>query len=122
MVDKDSSRLSGPKWAVLKPLARAMRRGPTPAEALLWACLRNSQLGAKFRRQHALGPFILDFYCARYDLAIEVDGTIHRFSQQQDRERADFLTDLGITLLRFTNDQVEVDIERVIERIRDAMK
>ena len=95
----------------LRLRAREMRNNPTPAEDALWSVLRNRQLGGfKFRRQHRILPFILDFYCVQLKLAIEVDGPIHELSKEQDEFRTKYLNDLGIDVLRFSNEQVLNDM------------
>src|SRR5688500_17970966 len=65
------------QWKALKPFARTMRNVPTPAEQRLWEQLRNRGTGAKFRRQHAIEGFIVDFVCIEHKLIIELDGSIH---------------------------------------------
>lgn len=75
----------------LQTAAREMRREPTPAEAVLWSALRGGRLGVRFRRQHPVGRFILDFWCAEAKLAIEVDGGIHDEQHDRDEARTDFL-------------------------------
>mgnify|MGYP001770978009 FL=1 len=70
-------------WEKLKPLARQMRREPTPAEDKLWQKLRHKQiLGYKFRRQHTIDRFIVDFYCGEARLVVEVDGEVHDYTQE----------------------------------------
>lgn len=111
-----------PKWTRRSTLraighhARQMRRIPTRAEALLWARVRDSQLGAKFRRQHPLGPFIIDFYCHSARLVIEVDGPVHTSSLDADSARDEFFIEHGIRVIHFTNNQVESDLDSVLER------
>ena len=102
-------------WEKLKPLARQMRREPTPAEELLWQKLRQKQLlGFKFRRQQAIDRFIVDFYCAEARLVVEVDGEIHDYTQQEDRIRQEFLQGLGMRVLRFRNEDVLLAVEGVL--------
>ena len=80
-------------------LARELRRRPTPAEELLWAGLRKRQAkGLKFRRQHPIGPYIVDFYCAALRLVVEIDGGYHRERGEEDAERSAYLRERGITL------------------------
>ena len=106
------------RWSVLAPEVRLMRGRPTRAENLLWQELRRNALGAnKFRRQHALGPFIVDFYCVPARLVIEVDGPIHRNQVDRDEERQACLEGLGLTVLRFSNDEILNDIQNVLGRI-----
>jgi cyclase len=99
--------------------ARELRDNPTAAEKLLWNKLRNKKLGVKFRRQHPISDFIVDFYCHELKLVIEVDGGYHleRDQKEYDKYRADDLSDLGITIISFTNDQVENKIEEVLKEI-----
>lgn len=106
-------------WRRLKPLARQMRAEPTPAEHRLWQRLRKRQVqGVKFRRQVAIERFIVDFCCFDMRLIIEVDGLIHQYSQDQDAIRQEYLESVGFCVVRFTNEEVFVNIERVIERIK----
>jgi very-short-patch-repair endonuclease len=98
--------------------AREMRRDPTPAERTLWEHVRNCQLaGCKFRRQHTIDRFVVDFYCATRNLVIEVDGPIHNTQQAEDAERQTRLETLGLRVLRFANDEILGDIDCVVERI-----
>ncbi|NMC79440.1 MAG: DUF559 domain-containing protein [Chloroflexi bacterium] len=99
-----------------------MRHNPTPEEDRLWQALRNKQLtGAKFRRQHAIDRFIVDFYCAEARLVVEVDGPIHQYSQEEDATRQEFLESQGLRVLRFSNDQINQDVETVLEQIAAAL-
>ncbi|WP_082127231.1 endonuclease domain-containing protein [Calothrix sp. 336/3] len=105
-------------WEKLKPLARQMRREPTAAENRLWQRLKNKQiLGYKFRRQHAIDRFIVDFICNQAQLVIEVDGEIHDYTQQQDGIRQEFLESLGLRVIRFRNEEVLEHIDGVVEEI-----
>lgn len=100
--------------------ARQLRRTETEAEKKLWLYLRNRRLmGKKFRRQHAIDTYILDFYCHESKLAVELDGPIHNgeMNRQYDKARTDVLAELGLRIIRFSNDEVMNDIERVLERI-----
>ncbi len=88
--------------------AREFRRVPTPSERLLWAALRDRQVyGLKFRRQHAIGPFAVDFFCAAHRLIVEVDGPIHDSQREHDAERQRLLEACGYSMLRFSAAQVE---------------
>lgn len=103
---------------------RELRKNQTKAEALLWSCLRNRQLnGYKFRRQHPVEGFILDFFCPDARLAIELDGAGHRstVAHEYDAYREQVLRDKGIHVLRFWNSDVEHDLEKVILRINAAI-
>jgi very-short-patch-repair endonuclease len=100
--------------------ARELRLTPTPAEAALWEQIRNRRLGSlKFRRQHPWHGYVLDVFCPALQLAIEVDGGVHRNPEQAqlDAERRAHLESAGIRVLRFRNDQVEQDMDGVLKRI-----
>ena len=108
-------------WEKLKPLAREKRHEPTPAEDHLWQRLRGRQVaGVKFRRQHAIDKFIVDFFSVEAHLAVEVDGPIHQYSQVEDDVRQEFLESMGIQVLRFTNDAVIRSTDEVIKAIISA--
>jgi very-short-patch-repair endonuclease len=110
-------------WSRIKPVARQNRQAPTDAEARLWDSLRGSRLeGLRFRRQHAIDPFIVDFYCARAKLVIEVDGPIHRSSVEQDQARQEDLNRRGLTVIRFSNEEVMNSIDSVVDRIGRAAR
>ncbi|MBM4260858.1 MAG: endonuclease domain-containing protein [Deltaproteobacteria bacterium] len=103
--------------------ARKLRSATTDAEKKLWACLRANQLfGAKFRRQHPIGPFIADFCCVERALVVELDGGQHAGRLAEDRDRTQFLERQGFRVLRFWNDEVLTNTTGVLERISDALK
>lgn len=105
-------------WDKLKPLARQLRFQPTVAEQSLWSHLRNRQLaGLKFRRQYAIDKFIADFCCLEKRLIIEVDGLIHQYTAEEDSIRQEYLESVGFTVIRFTNDDVEQNINAVLDSI-----
>ena len=100
--------------------ARYLRKNATPAEQKLWRHLRNREFaGYKFRRQHPIGPYVLDFYCPTARVAIEVDGSGHAFSagQEHDSAREAFLAESGIHVLRFYNQQVYQEFDGVLQAI-----
>ena len=98
--------------------ARELRQPQTPAERVLWGRLRNRQLGGhKFRRQHPIGRFIVDFYCDECGLAIEIDGDSHADQVEYDAERTAWLAEGGTRVIRFTNRQVHQQIDAVLEAI-----
>jgi len=102
-------------------IAQENRKHPTPAEELLWQRLRKKQqLGKKFRRQHPLSTYVVDFYCHECLLVVEADGPIHLSNDNPsyDKNRTEFLNNLGILVLRFTNDEILQDIESVLRTIR----
>jgi very-short-patch-repair endonuclease len=95
-----------------------LRRNATTPEQLLWSILSRRQLGGlKFRRQHPIEPYIVDFYCSSANLVIELDGESHEGRQIYDKDRAGQLTKLGVRILRFTNDDVIHNLEGVAEVI-----
>ena len=101
----------------IRARARELRQPQTPAERTLWSRLRNRQLGPKFRRQHPIGRFIVDFYCAQAKLAIEIDGDTHADQVEYDAERTAWLAEQGVRVVRFTNRQVHRQIEDVLQAI-----
>ena len=101
--------------------ARALRKELTPAERKLWAALRQKQLGVKFRRQHAIGPYITDFCCIREKLVIEVDGSQHLDQEDYDAERTAYLEARGYRVLRFWNNHILKNLNGVIKVIQEAL-
>lgn len=104
--------------------ARALRQASTTAEQLLWRHLRNRQLaGAKFRRQHPLGPYILDFVCLEHGLVVELDGGQHADLQAQayDQQRSAWLQQQGLRVLRFWNHEVVQQTNEVLARVLQAL-
>ena len=100
-----------------------MRKTPSPAEARLWAYLRNHQrLGFSFRRQHPVGPYIVDFCCSKAKLIIELDGGQHIDQECYDQTRTAYLQEKGYKVFRFWNNQVMDEIEGVILVIEDELK
>ena len=95
----------------------------TPAEGLLWRALRSRQLGAKFRRQHPVGPYIADFYSREAGLVIEVDGETHYTPEGEahDEKRDAYLTGLGLAVLHFINPEITRQLEGVLEAIAEAI-
>ncbi len=110
---------------VLTSRRKELRNNSTPAERLLWSMLQHSNLGGyKFRRQHSVGSYILDFYCPSKRLAIELDGDSHFTDAaiESDRERTAYLNALNITVLRFLNSDVYDNLNIVCERILRELK
>ena len=102
--------------------ARGQRREPTQSESRLWQELRRRQLGFRFRRQHPIGEFILDFYCGEVRLAVEVDGPVHEGQRGYDQYRDEWLADQGIRVLRIADEDVTRDLDGVLSRIREALE
>ncbi len=85
---------------------------------VLWQTLRNRRVGnAKWRRQHPIGSFIVDFFCAGHRLVLEVDGSIHNQQIERDAQRTAYLEQLGYRVVRFSNEQIEQDLEAVLQQI-----
>ena len=101
--------------------APALRRGMTDAERRLWATLRAEQLGVKFRRQHPLDPYVLDFACLDPKLAIEVDGSQHLEQARYDCERGAWLTAQGYVVLRVWANEALSNTAGVLSRIQEAL-
>jgi very-short-patch-repair endonuclease len=98
--------------------ARQLRKELTPAEQRLWVYLRNNKLnGVNFRRQHAIGSYIVDFVSIKHKLVIELDGSQHLNQEERDAERTQYLESQGYKVIRFWNDKVENDIEGVVRAI-----
>ena len=102
----------------LLPIKRRLRSNSTRAEELLWAKLRHKQFfTVKFRRQHGIGPYIVDFFCSEKRLVVEVDGDTHATETQQtkDHTREEYLRSLGLQVVRYTNDEVLNNLDGVLE-------
>jgi very-short-patch-repair endonuclease len=108
--------MSDPKGA----LARRLRLTPTDAEIRLWSRLRRKQLeGYRFRRQHPLGPYVVDFFCATAKLIVEVDGGQHA---EDGEARTNWLEARGYRVIRFWNNDVLANTEGVLHMILDALR
>ena len=103
--------------------AKRMRKEPTDAEAALWELLRDKKLGDKFRRQHLIDDFIVDFVCLSKNLVIEVDGGYHNDLTQKeyDQQRTLYLNEKGFKVIRFTNEEVLGNTEAVLTKIKDIL-
>ncbi|MBR1472629.1 MAG: endonuclease domain-containing protein [Paludibacteraceae bacterium] len=112
------------EYPVLKEHAQHMRKEPTEAESILWQYLNSKHLGIKFRRQHIIDSYIVDFVCLSKKLVIEVDGKYHDKTEQKalDEQRHHRLRELGFTIIRFTNEQVMCDIENTILSIKNHLQ
>lgn len=109
----------------LKPLSRDLRRAMTECERLLWSRLRRKQiLGVTFYRQKPIGPFIVDFYAPAAKLVVEVDGSQHLEPEHamRDADRDEYLASLGLSVLRFGNEQVLRQTDAVVEVIQAAVE
>ena len=115
-----------PRWRASREMqqrARELRKEMTFAEKRLWQYLRNDQLdGAHFRKQHAVNTYIVDFFCAKSKLVIEVDGDSHAEQIEYDAARTQWLNEQHrYRVLRFTNREVLTNTEAVVEAIRAAL-
>jgi very-short-patch-repair endonuclease len=108
--------MEAPKRSITR--ARQLRRRLTPPEARLWSALRWKNLTRHFRRQHPIGPYILDFYCAAAGLAVEVDGAGHLGRVAHDARRDHWLLERGIHTHRIPAIDVRDNLEGVLETIR----
>ena len=102
--------------------ARILRKNMTHCEKLLWERLKGKQIGGhRFRRQHPIYFFIADFYCHEARIVIEIDGEIHDGQKDYDDGRSAEMEKYDIRVIRFTNKEVEENIENVISRIREIV-
>ena len=103
--------------------SRQLRRRSTDVERLLWSKMRDRQLaGAKFRRQHPIGPYIVDFLCLEQRLVIELDGGQHAHRSRQDADRDQWLELRGYRVLRFWNNDAMRNVEGVLQRISEVLE
>lgn len=103
--------------------ARELRREKTPAETILWQELRRNKLGVHFRRQQVIAGFIVDFYCHKAGLVIELNGGVHQRDEQKenDAKRDKALDKMGLRIVRFKNDEVVMDLSVVLGRIQELI-
>lgn len=102
---------------------KELRNNATPEEVLLWSKLKHSQLGFKFRRQHSIGGYIVDFYCPSKKLVIEIDGPQHltKESKEYDKVRTKFFEGLNIRTIRFSNIEVNLNLNNVLKNIKEKL-
>lgn len=105
-------------------LAKDLRRNMTDTEKLLWNHLKAGVQGLKFRRQHPIGIYIADFYCHKIKLIVEIDGSIHNLKdvKENDKKREDDLRGWGNTIIRFTNENVFKNLDRVHAEINKTVE
>jgi very-short-patch-repair endonuclease len=116
-LEKTTSRIRG-STPEIELNARNLRQNLTPAEQILWQHLRNRKLhGLKFRRQHPIGRFIVDFYCPESRLIVELDGEIHDRQFEYDTARTEQLQAYGDRVLRFQNQEVLDRLSSVLDEI-----
>ena len=113
----------GSTYQLLLQNAKNNRKHMTEAESVLWHCLRGSQLGCQFRRQHPIYGYIPDFVCLKKRLVVEVDGGYHYIGNQplSDEERTNYLNQYGFEVIRFTNEEVLSNIDNVLTTIKRVM-
>jgi very-short-patch-repair endonuclease len=102
--------------------AKELRREMTPAEKILWHELRANKLGVHFRRQQIIQGFIVDFYCHKAGLVIEVDGDIHDLQKEEDERREKVLSEMGLKIVRFRNDEIVRGLSAVVGKIREVIQ
>jgi very-short-patch-repair endonuclease len=98
-----------------------LRKNQTPQEVILWEVLSNKKLGVKFRRQHSIGSYIVDFYCHEKKLVIELDGSQHMKQKEYDTERDNFLKSHNITTIRFWNNHIDESLDGVVMKILEVI-
>ena len=109
--------------SIIFQLAQHLRHNPTNSETVLWNRLKQKQLGVKFRRQHPVGEFIVDFYSHENRLIIELDGGIHNTQENRELDalRESKLKSLGLKIIRIKNEELEDDVGLVLDRIRNML-
>ncbi len=106
---------------IKKEFSRNLRQEGTPEERKIWKALRNrSFLNLKFRRQHVIEGFVVDFYCYELNIAIEIDGKIHERQNEYDELRQSLIEEKGIKFIRVTNEEINRDINILLERIKES--
>ena len=106
----------------LRNLAKQNRHHPTDAERKMWSLLRNNNMGVAFRRQHQIGPYIVDFICLEKKLIIECDGSQHLENKAEDNIRTSFLEQQGYKVIRFWNNDILFETDGVYMTIEKAIK
>lgn len=110
---------------IFKDRRKELRNNQTESEVLLWEKLKGSQIeNYKFIRQYSAGPYILDFYCPKLRLAVELDGSTHSDNESKlyDKDRDQYLKSVNIQTIRFWNSEVKSNIENVLQKIKSAIK
>jgi len=105
----------------MKGIRKTLRENATNSEKILWQHLRKMQLGFKFRRQVSIGFFVFDFYCKTVNLAIDVDGGIHNKIDvnERDRIRQEIIESDSVVFLRFTNEEINANLDAVLDEIKN---
>jgi leucyl-tRNA synthetase len=108
-------------WNTAKINARENRKNPTEAEEKFWEAIRNNALGFKFRRQHAISRFIVDFVCIEKKLVVEIDGEVHAYQQKEDEERTSILNTEGFKVIRFTNEELLNNLSNILQKLKSEL-
>ena len=101
--------------------AQILRNSMTVSEKTLWENLKENKFGVRFKPQHPIDIFIADFYCHALKLVIEIDGDYHQFQIEKDKARTEELQNIGIEIIRFTNEEVLFDIENTLSKIKSEL-
>ena len=123
MQDKDWMVADTMEYGLLKENAKANRNNMTEAESAFWMLAKGSGLGEKCRRQYIIGEYIVDFFFRKSMLIVELDGGYH-FTEEQQKEdaiRQDWLEHMGYRIIRFTNEEVLFNTEKMIERVKESL-
>ena len=109
----------------MKPIRRKLRKQMTAAEVALWMMIKNRQVnGERFLRQFSIGHYVIDFYCHKYKLSVELDGAGHftEEGRKYDQKRTEYLNSVGVTVIRFENLEVFNYPMQVLEEIKKYLK
>lgn len=111
------------RYSLLKPFSKENRHFATEAELYMWEHLRRDNLGVRFRRQHPIGDYIVDFVCIRKNLIIEIDGGYHNILEQKENDeiRTTWLNKNGYNVIRFSNEEILMNIETVLNKIKNNL-
>lgn len=108
-------------WNTSIENAKEHRKNPTDAEWIIWQRLRAKQIGYKFRRQHPIDKYIVDFVCIEKKLVIEIDGKMHDNQKEEDESRTDKLNQKGFKVIRFANEEVIINTDNVVSKIKSEL-
>ena len=108
-------------YIYIKDFRNDLKKNPTKAEAIIWEYLKTKKTGYKIRRQHIIGGFITDFVCLSEKLIIEIDGEIHLNQKDYDENRTRILNELGYDLIRFSNNEVFENTNKVVQKIKTVL-
>ena len=122
-MDSDNNKpgyiTANPKnYLLIKEIRDSLKGNPTEAEKVIWRFLKNKQIGFKIRRQHIIDDYIVDFVCLNKDVVIEIDGKVHVNQKEYDDMRSARLNELSFKVIRFTNEEVFENPEKVANQIK----